>query len=256
MHKRFGHWLRRIWNRGKEPVSVNIESTESIYPETKTVSSEDIVQEDDLVLTFRPDFPLLYVARSAFECAVTHTENTLEVEAGGICLGHVYFDKVDGRLLLRLEKVIEAINTGLDEVVQTPASLTFTAETWRQLIEKYQSRAPDLRLIGWYHSHPGFGVFLSGMDLGIHNQFFVQPWQLAVVIDPVQRHFCAFVRNLSNKLAFGLVTYSVDKQTVQHIYNGFGSAMSLQTKKGERKCRESPLTPILSAGSWQSKPNV
>ena len=39
--------------------------------------------------------------------------------------------------------------------------------------------------VGWYHSHPGYGCWLSGIDVGTqHNyQSFSDPW-LAVVIDP------------------------------------------------------------------------
>jgi len=41
-------------------------------------------------------------------------------------------------------------------------------------------------LIGWYHSHPGFGVFLSPRDLKTHSRFTqLFPLTLALVIDPV-----------------------------------------------------------------------
>ncbi|KAJ8653771.1 hypothetical protein O0I10_010570 [Lichtheimia ornata] len=39
--------------------------------------------------------------------------------------------------------------------------------------------------IGWYHSHPGYGCWLSGIDVNTQmlNQQFQEPW-VAVVIDP------------------------------------------------------------------------
>ena len=39
--------------------------------------------------------------------------------------------------------------------------------------------------VGWYHSHPGYGCWLSGIDVGtqMSQQAFNDPW-LAVVIDP------------------------------------------------------------------------
>ena len=46
------------------------------------------------------------------------------------------------------------------------------------------SRYPDQRIVGWYHSHPGFGVFLSEHDLFIHRNFFSDPAQIAWVYDP------------------------------------------------------------------------
>ena len=44
---------------------------------------------------------------------------------------------------------------------------------------------PQARIVGWYHSHPGFGVFLSDHDTFIHkNFFFSSPRQVAWVYDP------------------------------------------------------------------------
>jgi hypothetical protein len=39
--------------------------------------------------------------------------------------------------------------------------------------------------VGWYHSHPSFGIFLSEHDLFIHRNFFSGPAQIAVVVDPI-----------------------------------------------------------------------
>lgn len=42
-------------------------------------------------------------------------------------------------------------------------------------------------VVGWYHSHPGYGCWLSGIDCSTQmmNQQFQEPW-LAVVVDPVR----------------------------------------------------------------------
>ena len=41
-------------------------------------------------------------------------------------------------------------------------------------------------MVGWYHTHPGWGVFLSGMDTFICDHFFNKPLDVALVIDPCQ----------------------------------------------------------------------
>ncbi|KAJ9150807.1 COP9 signalosome complex subunit 5 [Pleurostoma richardsiae] len=43
----------------------------------------------------------------------------------------------------------------------------------------------DENLIGWYHSHPGYGCWLSGIDVGTQHQWqmFEDPF-VAVVVDP------------------------------------------------------------------------
>ena len=52
---------------------------------------------------------------------------------------------------------------------------------------------PDARIVGWYHTHPGFGIFLSGMDLFIQDNFFNLPWQVAFVYDPTSEEEGLFV---------------------------------------------------------------
>ncbi len=50
--------------------------------------------------------------------------------------------------------------------------------------EKTNKEEPGL---GWYHSHPGYGCWLSGIDVDTQNfnQKFQDPW-LALVVDPVR----------------------------------------------------------------------
>jgi proteasome lid subunit RPN8/RPN11/LysM repeat protein len=38
-------------------------------------------------------------------------------------------------------------------------------------------------IVGWAHTHPGFGVFLSNFDKEQHQRFFPLPWQVAYVMD-------------------------------------------------------------------------
>lgn len=38
-------------------------------------------------------------------------------------------------------------------------------------------------IVGWFHTHPGFGVFLSNFDKEQHLRFFSDPWQVAYVMD-------------------------------------------------------------------------
>lgn len=42
-------------------------------------------------------------------------------------------------------------------------------------------------VVGWYHSHPGFGCWLSGVDMNTQQAFEqLNPRAVAVVIDPIQ----------------------------------------------------------------------
>ncbi|KAE9412045.1 hypothetical protein Angca_008748, partial [Angiostrongylus cantonensis] len=43
------------------------------------------------------------------------------------------------------------------------------------------------QVVGWYHSHPGYGCWLSGIDVATQalNQQFQEPW-VAIVVDPLR----------------------------------------------------------------------
>jgi proteasome lid subunit RPN8/RPN11 len=64
------------------------------------------------------------------------------------------------------------------------AHVTFTQDTWEHIYAVKDKKYPDERIVGWYHSHPGFGIFLSEHDTFIHKNFFSSPGQIAWVYDP------------------------------------------------------------------------
>ena len=61
--------------------------------------------------------------------------------------------------------------------------VTFTHETWNHINQEKDAKYPDEQVVGWYHTHPGFGVFLSEMDMFIQQNFFNQPYQIAIVFE-------------------------------------------------------------------------
>src|ERR1700722_17807705 len=78
---------------------------------------------------------------------------------------------------------IEACIAGAN-AEQGGAHVTFTQDTWEHIYKIKDRDYPDGRIVGWYHSHPGFGVFLSDHDTFIHKNFFSSPNQVAWVFDP------------------------------------------------------------------------
>lgn len=64
------------------------------------------------------------------------------------------------------------------------AHVTFTQSTWEHIYAVKDKQFPNERIVGWYHSHPGFGIFLSEHDTFIHKNFFSSPGQVAWVFDP------------------------------------------------------------------------
>jgi len=78
---------------------------------------------------------------------------------------------------------IEASIPGAN-AAQGGTHVTFTQDTWEHIYKIKDRDYPQARIVGWYHSHPGFGVFLSDHDTFIHKNFFSSPRQVAWVYDP------------------------------------------------------------------------
>ena len=70
------------------------------------------------------------------------------------------------------------------KAVQGGTHVTFTQDTWEHIYQIKDRDYPNARIVGWYHSHPGFGVFLSDHDTFIHKNFFSAARQVAWVYDP------------------------------------------------------------------------
>jgi proteasome lid subunit RPN8/RPN11 len=102
-----------------------------------------------------------------------HARGSMKAEVCGVLIGSEQEDAT----------VIEACISGA-KAVQGGAHVTFTQDTWEHIYAIKDRDYPNDRIVGWYHSHPGFGVFLSEHDAFIHRNFFSAPKQVAWVYDP------------------------------------------------------------------------
>jgi 26S proteasome regulatory subunit N11 len=57
----------------------------------------------------------------------------------------------------------------------------------QQMLELLKQTERQEKVVGWYHSHPGFGCWLSGVDMNTQQSFErLNPRAVAVVVDPIQ----------------------------------------------------------------------
>jgi proteasome lid subunit RPN8/RPN11 len=124
----------------------------------------------------KPGFQAV-IARSALNDMHRHGRSQRDVEVCGVLVGNVYHDEQGPYLY------VEASIKG-DHAAGKTAQVTFTAETWNHINDEMERNYVGRKILGWYHTHPGFGIFLSEMDLFIQNNFFPEPWQVAHVYDP------------------------------------------------------------------------
>ncbi len=106
-------------------------------------------------------------------CIRQHARAHMTTEVCGVLIG-AHRDGV-----VAVSASIEASNAA-----QAGTHVTFTQDAWETIYRVKDATYPDERIVGWYHSHPGFGVFLSEHDTFIHRNFFTSPDQVAWVYDP------------------------------------------------------------------------
>ena len=57
-----------------------------------------------------------------------------------------------------------------------------------ELLAAAEQNPDRLRPVGWYHSHTRSEILLSEADQGLHNRYFPEPWQVALVLKPHTFH--------------------------------------------------------------------
>ena len=120
----------------------------------------------------------IFIAESAFDRICNNAENTREV--GGILVGDVLRDK--NGPFIKVEHVIDALHAE-----EKGTELTITHDTWNHIHEQMDKTHSGKRILGWYHTHPNFGIFLSEQDQFIQQSFFNLAFQIALVYDPVRK---------------------------------------------------------------------
>lgn len=118
------------------------------------------------------------MTKEAYADLIGHAKESLDNEICGVLLGDLCEDEY-GRFI----DIQAALRGGAAKSKGT--SVTFTQETWNEIHKAREDRYPKLQIVGWYHSHPGFGVEFSDMDRFIQQNFFSGPGQIAFVTDPL-----------------------------------------------------------------------
>lgn len=158
-------------------------------PDAGDIALEELTPRPTASLADVNDFSVV-VARSAWDQMNQHAHVRLDVEVGGVLVGHTCLSQTGAPYLL-IEAIIPAVAAESRET-----NITFTAEAWTRIHETIDRDHPDGMIVGWYHTHPSFGIFLSEMDIFICRHFFDLPHQVAIVIDPVAKiHGCFIWRS-------------------------------------------------------------
>lgn len=127
---------------------------------------------EDYVYTYLYQYAKLY--RGQEKCAAlvgSYTENLDEMSA--IISGALQVNEIES------EEGNMLSETHIEEI--------------QKQIERY---FPNSQLMGWMHTQPGYGIFLTTHDMKIQQTLFKEPYQTLMIIDPIENTDAFFAWHL------------------------------------------------------------
>ena len=170
-----------------------------------------------------PDDVKVYIKQDVYRALEKYALVDVEHERGTILLGDYCEDL--GKIHVIISNYIEARYTDA-----SASTLTFTHETWDYVYKEQGAKYPDKKIVGWQHTHPSYGIFLSNYDLFIQENFFNLPFQVAYVIDPIQK-----IRGF-----FQWKNGNIEKLKGYFIYDDVGKPIKIEQLK-EKKTEPPPV---------------
>lgn len=120
----------------------------------------------------------IYIKSEVLTAIDTYMASDTNNELGGVLIGNLC-EAADGSKFILISNNIHAEHT-----TASLSRLTFNHETWEHFDREIEMHYSDEMILGWYHSHPGHTVFLSGHDMFIQENFFNMEFMVAYVYDP------------------------------------------------------------------------
>lgn len=183
----------------------------------ETVEETNRVQLPMNFLTFgeiENDDVKVYIKQDVYKALEKLAASDTSKELGSIIIGD-YCQEL-GKTNVIISQYVEAKYTDA-----SASTLTFTHETWDYIHKEHERLYPDKKIIGWQHTHPNYGIFLSNYDLFIQENFFNLPFQVAYVIDPIQN-----IRGF-----FQWKNGKIEKLKGYYIYNDIGKPIKIEQIK-------------------------
>ena len=136
----------------------------------------------------------VFVTQPAYSRICVHSVSDLDNEVGGIMIGEWCVDDTGGQFIV-VEHALPARHTRQGSVY-----LTFTQDSLVDIHEEIDAHHKGKKIVGWYHTHPRMGIFLSHYDTWLHQHFFPEPWQVALVVEPHSSNGGFFIRQSNGAL--------------------------------------------------------
>ena len=121
----------------------------------------------------------VFMTQPAYSRICVHSASDMKNEVGGFLVGEWCVNAKQGEQFIIVEHALPARHTK-----QGAIYLTFTQDSVVDIHNEIEKHHNGKKIVGWYHTHPRMGIFLSHYDTWLHNNFFPEPWQVALVVEP------------------------------------------------------------------------
>lgn len=158
----------------------------------------------------------IYISQAIYKEIHKFTKNKTTNESGGMLVGTIIEEF--GKTNIVISGFVEA-----RFCEATPTTLKFTHETWEYVHKEIEKKHKGKKIVGWIHTHPDFGIFLSEYDKFIHQNFFSEVYQVAYVVDPIQ--------NIEG--FYFWINGNIEKCKGFYIYDKTGTQITVDTGKDE-----------------------
>lgn len=210
------------------PARPPIDSEDDDEDDSDVVIGEETVLLHDSGLDTKPDIRIDVEVHREIEAFAAANRNK---ECAGLLLGSV---ETEGRdRIIHITAAVPAKGA-----VGTRASVSISLPAWETMLKARDLQHGDLRILGWFHTHAGWGVFMSDSDVFIQRHFFPHPNMVAYVLDPTTGRDGFFYWN-DGKIglcpSYGLVGHESDLRP----HSGRASKSRGESKRGLDKERRS-----------------
>jgi proteasome lid subunit RPN8/RPN11 len=160
------------------------------------------IQQDALSGHFR-----IVILESILWRIFKHASEDMLYERYGILVGGVFSDPRSGEGWIEIVEMLPAEQVDASSV-QVEISVTEIQKLDVRVDQMQTQTQGMLRKIGWYHTHPRHGIFMSSTDRDNQYLAYNADWQVALVIDPIQKLYGAFLGSECNAIDKGLIIIS------------------------------------------------
>ena len=120
------------------------------------------------------------------------SNSTNENEQQGILVGKV-IREIHGGYTSRVERVILSKARGNAAYIETSHSEWNEMDKELNKLNEGRNDAEKYLKVGWWHTHPNMGIFMSGTDRDTQIKYYNKDWQFAVVLNPQEQRWGVFV---------------------------------------------------------------